>query len=106
MCQALGCTGRMRLPGMLTAAHPCLQEKLLATGLFSSRLVGGHAEHNTANSTKAKRALLGSGIPKLGSADILRKGRAQRLPATAGMKAEFKIVAEMLKFLSDKEGTR
>lgn len=98
MCQALGCTGRMRLPGMLTAAHS-LQEKLLATGLFSSRLVGGHAEHNTANGTKAKRAQAGIWDP------ILRKGRAQRLPATAGMKAEFKIVAEMLKFLSDKEGT-
>lgn len=81
---------------MLRAAHPCLQEKLLAIGLFSSCLVGGHEEHNTANSTKAKPA----------QDDILSKGRAQRLPATAGMKAELKIVAEMLKFLSDKEGTR
>lgn len=41
---------------MLKAAHPCLQEKLLATGLFSSCSVGGHAEHNTAKSPKAKPA--------------------------------------------------
>lgn len=85
-------------PRMLRAAHPCLQEKLLATGLSSSCSVSGHAEHNTANSTKAKLAQAGT--------HSLREGRAQCLPATAGMKAEFRIVAEMLKFLSDKEGTR
>lgn len=81
------------------------QENLLAAGLGSySRgyWLGWVGTQDLALQTPPKQSL-----PGPGTAGILKKGSARAQPpppAAARMKAEFKIVAEMLKFFPDKEG--
>lgn len=96
-------------PTACGTADPFLQENLLAAGLGSSSRgywLGWVGTQDLALQTPPKQRL-----PGPGTAGILKKGSARAQspplpPAAARMKAEFKIVAEMLKFFPDKEGTR